>query len=197
MSATIILIMTSSSTRNTDPRGGRVAVMGLSLLDIAMRFADISGGRNVNILQRISAALSTFIGELTASGKFQFCPAVPRDNETKTTRDSDECRFEVVRNRRSLPACTGKVWNRAKSDAGRWFRHFGTGGNRRGKRAVGTADPEFQCPWQSRSGTSDRKQHENQRFASTFAFRSLHGSKPHMSRELRNRSTSRRPLPAR
>src|SRR6266700_3241468 len=41
MSATIILIMTSSSTRNTDPRGGRVA--------------DIFGGRNVNVFNRNSA----------------------------------------------------------------------------------------------------------------------------------------------
>src|SRR6266478_5201439 len=50
MSATIILIMTSSSTRNTEPRGGRVEVM-MSVLAPSriLRFANIAHGRNANM----------------------------------------------------------------------------------------------------------------------------------------------------
>src|ERR1051325_7649109 len=50
MSETIILIMTSSSTRNTEPRGGRVAVMRYqSLPNRTVRFAKDATGRNVYI----------------------------------------------------------------------------------------------------------------------------------------------------
>src|SRR5690242_15210885 len=48
MSETIILIMTSSSTRNTEPRGGRVAVMRYqSLPNRRVRFAKFPLGCNV------------------------------------------------------------------------------------------------------------------------------------------------------
>src|SRR6185312_10823216 len=51
MSETIILIMTSSSTRNTEPRGGRVAVMRYqSLPNRMVRFAKFATGRNIYIV---------------------------------------------------------------------------------------------------------------------------------------------------
>src|SRR5882762_8783706 len=49
MSATIILIMTSSSTRNTEPPGGRVAVMIMSLPVPSLRIANNANRRNVNV----------------------------------------------------------------------------------------------------------------------------------------------------
>jgi hypothetical protein len=53
MSATIILIMTSSSTRNTEPPGGRVAVMILSPCPSQeSRFANNAKRCNVNVSER-------------------------------------------------------------------------------------------------------------------------------------------------
>src|ERR1700694_918360 len=49
MSATIILIMTSSSTRNTEPPGGRVAIMIESLPIPSVRFAKNGVGCNANV----------------------------------------------------------------------------------------------------------------------------------------------------
>jgi hypothetical protein len=49
MSATIILIITSSSTRSTEPRGGRVAVMMSVLAHPKFKFANIACGCNAKI----------------------------------------------------------------------------------------------------------------------------------------------------
>ena len=49
MSATIIRIMTSSSTRNTEQPGGRVDIMMESLPFPASRFANNARWRNVNM----------------------------------------------------------------------------------------------------------------------------------------------------
>ena len=49
MSATIILIITSSSTRKTEAPGGRVAVMKMSLPVLRFRIANNVQRRNVNV----------------------------------------------------------------------------------------------------------------------------------------------------
>src|SRR5450756_984674 len=49
MSATIILIITSSSTRNTEPPSGRVAVMLMSLPVPSPRIANNAKRRNINM----------------------------------------------------------------------------------------------------------------------------------------------------
>src|ERR1700750_2754935 len=68
MSATIILIMTSSSTRNTEPRGGRVEVITSVLAPSRMRkFANIAFQSNANI---IMSAVHRYGGGATADGQF-------------------------------------------------------------------------------------------------------------------------------
>ena len=59
MSVTIILIMTSSSTRNTEPPGGRVAIMLMSLPVPNLRFANNADRRNVNMCQHARLLAAT------------------------------------------------------------------------------------------------------------------------------------------
>jgi hypothetical protein len=58
MSATIILIITSSSTRKTEAPGGRVAVMRMSLPVLRFRIANNAKRRNVNVRKHASRAVA-------------------------------------------------------------------------------------------------------------------------------------------
>src|SRR3982074_1684232 len=79
MSATIILIMTSSSTRNTEPPGGRVTVMMISLpvsrrvqdlsvedLSQALRFANNANRCNVNVSEHALVVPSRIVADYRA-----------------------------------------------------------------------------------------------------------------------------------
>src|ERR1700739_4316260 len=93
MSATIILIMTSSSTRNTEPRGGRVAVMNFqSLPNPACKFA--------NNPRRCNAKGNRMAGQTPGTHNLPACRLIGLplgDKLSRQFRLGNECTRESVR----------------------------------------------------------------------------------------------------